>query len=130
MSLPGLMAGIALLAAAAAWVLLPLIRSRQPDRATLLDRQRERALAYYERALTNIRDLDEDHATGKIDPEEYQMERERWVDRGVKVLQLLEQLDSNQVIVASANPDEETIDRAIEETIYSYRRRTTRAGTE
>ena len=50
------------------------------------EKQRERALAYYERVLSNIRDLDDDQATGKISQEEYQSEREVWMNRGVRLL--------------------------------------------
>jgi Asp-tRNA(Asn)/Glu-tRNA(Gln) amidotransferase B subunit len=80
-----------------------------------LDRQRERVLAYYERVLTNIRDLDEDHITGKIAEDEYNVEREVWVQRGIKLLKVIDELESKKSLVASS--DDAEIDSAIEAAI-------------
>ena len=65
-------------------------RTAKPSDDPLLEKQRERLLIYYERVLRNIRDLDEDHALGKIDEDEYTREREEWAQRGVQVLQALD----------------------------------------
>lgn len=121
MSVTGLLFAFALSAALLVWVLLPLLRGRDRRMSLLLDRQRERALAFYERALTNVHDLDEDHATGKISPEEYQAERAFWVDQGVRVLKLLDELDERHQIVDDPEADDRAIDEAIE-AIVSARR--------
>jgi len=123
MSLEGLIAGLILVALTLAAILPPLFRRRGTTIG--LDRQRERALAYYERVLTNIRDLDEDHNTGKIGMEEYQHERELWASRGAALLRLLDELDHRQPI-ASRDADDAAIDAAIEDAIQSARQTTPR----
>ena len=120
MSIAGLIASLILLLVIVAWALRPLLAGA-PDEAAFLDRQRERALAYYERVLTNVRDLDEDHGTGKINPEEYQLEREIWVSRGVRILQLLDELDEKHSFVDDHEAGDDTIDDAIEQAIEAYR---------
>ncbi|MBC7810846.1 MAG: c-type cytochrome biogenesis protein CcmI [Burkholderiales bacterium] len=52
--------------------------------------QRDQLVAVYERVLNNLRDLDEDFSTGKIQPEDYEQEREMWIQRGVQVLKALD----------------------------------------
>jgi hypothetical protein len=78
------------------------------------DKQRERALTYYERVLTNIRDLDDDHSTGKISSEEYNSERELWMNRGVRLLAMLDELQAAQNIIENTKADDAAIDAAIE----------------
>ncbi len=120
MSIAGLILAIVMLLIVVAWTIRPLLASA-PDESAFLDRQRERALAYYERVLTNVRDLDEDHGTGKISPEEYQAEREMWVSRGVRILQLLDELDEQHSFVADHDAGDGDIDDAIETAVESYR---------
>ncbi|QPC82082.1 hypothetical protein G4Y79_20730 [Phototrophicus methaneseepsis] len=116
MSLAALLVGLGLLAVVLWFVLRPLMQT--PRSAALpLDRQRERALAYYERVLTNIRDLDEDHATGKIDEASYQQQRELWASRGVQILKMLDTLDHEQPLVSDRQADDATIDAAIEDAV-------------
>ena len=64
--------------------------------------------------LTNIRDLDEDFSTGKINEEDYRTEREVWARRGIRLLRALDQLEG-------AEDDAEGIERAIEEAVAEYR---------
>jgi hypothetical protein len=78
------------------------------------DKQRERALTYYERVLTNIRDLDDDHSTSKISTEEYNTERELWMNRGVRLLAMLDELNAAQNIIDNTHADDAAIDAAIE----------------
>jgi hypothetical protein len=78
------------------------------------ERQRERALAYYERVLSNIRDLDDDQSTGKISQEEYQTEREIWMNRGVRLLAMLDELNVQSNIIENTKADAAEIDAAIE----------------
>jgi len=82
----------------------------------LLDRQRERLEVYYERVLTNLHDLDEDYATGKLDKAEYEHDRALWVERGVQALKALEELDTEH-LVAPVMADDATIDEAIDHAI-------------
>lgn len=93
-----------------------VIQPRRSVSDEALTHQRERALTYYERVLNNIRDLDEDHATGKIDTETYTVERENWAQRGAQLLKLLDELDHDHAIAPQA-ADEAEIDAAIEASI-------------
>lgn len=115
MSIEGLIISAVIVLVLLFFVLAPLIWQRRVILpADVIEKQRTRAIHYYERVLKNVRDLDEDFATGKIDEAEYQAEREHWVNRGVQVLQLLDQLDDNRAIVDDASADDAAIDAAIE----------------
>lgn len=114
MSVNGLIASGGLLLLVLLVAFFPLVWKRSAgNRTALTDRERERALAYYERVLTNVRDLDEDHATGKIAPAEYEAERSMWVGRGVKLLKLLDELDTQHHLV-DEQADDAAIDAAID----------------
>lgn len=115
MSIQGLIISGLIVLALLLYVLAPLIWQRRVILpADVIEKQRTRAVHYYERVLKNVRDLDEDFATGKIDEGEYNAEREYWVKRGVQVLQLLDQLDDNRAIIDDASADDAAIDAAIE----------------
>lgn len=116
MSLAGLIGGLVLVAFFFVVIGLPFVQARRhaPTHRDFVSRQRERALAYYERVLRNIRDLDEDHMTGKIHSDEYQQERAVWVERGVQLLKMLEELREEHDIVSDLSADDAAIDRAIE----------------
>lgn len=124
MSIEGLIIALALLILVALWVSAPLLRRGSPRLSddALMHKQQERLLVYYERVLTNIRDLDEDHATGKMRTADYDVEREQWVQRGIEILKAL---DSVGVRVVPAPKDEaaveEAIDDEIEAAIAAYR---------
>lgn len=121
MSFPGLLAALALTALVAAYVLAPLLR-REPRTAAgnALSRQLDRVGVYYERVLSNIRDLDEDHATGKISSEEYHTEREAWMQRGVALLRLADELRQHNPLLGGRVTDT-AIDEAIEQSIARFR---------
>lgn len=128
MSIEGIIVSLVILLLAAAIVALPLWRGRGQAAAAnaLLQKQRERLLVYYERVLTNIRDLDEDYTTGKIASENYTQERETWMQRGIQVLRALDDLHSHSLIhgaVKDTAAADEAIDSAIEASIQAYRRR-------
>jgi len=128
MSIAGLIFGLVVLLIALIWVIKPLMESRKPSAAAddvLLDKQRERLLIVYERVLTNLRDLDEDHTTGKMPTADYEYEREIWVQRGIQVLKALDNLKAHHAITASADPQDidKAIDRDIEDAIAAYRAR-------
>jgi hypothetical protein len=128
MSTEGILIGVVVTLAAILYIALPLVRraaTRAESDAALMERQRERLQVYYDRVMTNIRDLDEDHATGKIAPDEYEAERAVWKARGVQVLKALDDLEAQaQMIPASATDDaaiDHAIDDAIEAAIAAYR---------
>jgi hypothetical protein len=75
-----------------------LQRERPERRADQLAAERDGILAA-------LRDLDFDHATGKITDDDYAMQRAPWVASGAEVLKQLEALDMT--------PDDEAIERAI-----------------
>lgn len=117
MSSTGLIFGLVISLLALAWIVMPLLR-RQNKRIgddVLLQKQRERLLLIYERVLTNIRDLDEDHTTGKMQTVDYEAEREIWVQRGIQVLKALDRLDEHHIIPDAV--DDEGIDHAIDDEI-------------
>lgn len=120
MSLFGLLIGLALLAALMLVLAWPFFVPPSPSLDDQLERQRQRAHAYYERVLANIRDLDEDYRTNKIDQAEYQAEREAWAARGVVVLGLLDDLAQRQAIT-DLGADAAHIDAAIEAAVQARR---------
>ena len=125
MSPEGVFIALVLFAGALIWVVSPLVRRTRGEGDALAQKRRERLLVYYERVLTNLRDLDEDFATGKIAEPEYQDERETWVQRGTQVLRAMDALEAEGQPLAAA--DDEAIDReidsAIEAAVASYRNR-------
>lgn len=114
MSLEGLIAALVLTTITLIIIGRPLFAA-STERDTSTSRQRVRAQAYYERVVRNIRDLDDDHSIGKIATEEYQTEREIWVQRGSVVLKLLDDLE--QTPLTSASADDAAIDAAIEHAV-------------
>jgi len=124
MSNEGIIVALALLIVAALWVGAPILRreSAQMNDNLLLQKKTARLLAYYERVLTNIRDLDEDHATGKINTASYALEREEWVLRGIEILKALDSLGAQITpVVPDEAAVEEAIDDEIEAAITAYR---------
>ena len=72
--------------------------------------------------LRNIRDLDEDHALGKMNEDEYAREREEWAQRGAQVLQALDTIAGRDVIAPTPAEDaavDDAIDDAIEAAIQT-----------
>ena len=127
MSIEGLIVSLVLVALAVLAVVLPLLRpeSRPAEMdAIQIEKQRERLLVYYERVLTNLRDLDEDHATGKMPDADYAAEREDWMLRGIAVLRALDELQDHSIIQTAVRDDaalDEAIDSAIEQAIQARR---------
>lgn len=122
MSIAGLLIALVLSLAALAIVARPLLRPARRERAAAenLRLQRDRLAAYYERVLTNIRDLDEDMATGKINQGDYKAEREAWVGRGIRLLRAQDQLE-REGSLGGGGDDAARIDQAIEEAVAAYR---------
>jgi cytochrome c-type biogenesis protein CcmI len=122
MSAEGLIAALVLTTVAVMIVVLPLlIRGAEDDEASLSRKQRERLAAYYERVLRNLRDLDEDHALGKLDDADYQYDRAEWLQRGAHVLRALDALEhpteTAHIPLARTTADDAAVDRAIDEAV-------------
>ncbi len=122
MSILGLIVSLVMFVIAMIIVARPLLRPSRThlEIETNIERQRDRLRIYYERVLTNIRDLDEDYNTGKIGEADYREEREVWVHRGIRLLRVQDSLDAKHSLVSPADAAEE-IDRAIETAISAYR---------
>ncbi len=129
MSIAGLIISFIIVALFLAWVLSPLFGrvQDQTDTTSALERHRDRLTVYYGRVLRNLHDLDEDHATGKLNTEDYTQEREQWVQRGVAVLKAIDELDPQYLLTPEDADDatiDEAIDSAIESAIQGYRTQT------
>ena len=88
MSIAGLAIALLLTLLTLAIVAYPLLRAPSTATAQNLSRDLD---AQYERVLVNIRDLDEDHATGKLDSADYHSEREVQLQRGIELLRRRDQ---------------------------------------
>ena len=88
--------------------------------ALSFQRQRDTLLVYYEQVTSSLRDLKEDEASGKLSPEEYQVEYEKWMQRGIQILQVLETLEREKQPLMSENTPAEDIDQAIEDAVQLY----------
>ena len=127
MSIEGIILSVILITLVLVLVGLPLIRRTDGREAAdaLAEKQRERLTVYYERVLRNIRDLDEDHALGKLATGDYEQEREQWAARGVQVLKALDTLENQPMLKPSAAEDtavDHAIDDAIEAAVRDLRR--------
>jgi cytochrome c-type biogenesis protein CcmI len=92
MSSGGLIIAILFIIIGAAWIFMPLWRATKAQSTTAqTQKSRDELITAYERVLSAIRDLDEDHQTGKLNTKDYEAERAVWVERGVLILQALEQ---------------------------------------
>lgn len=121
MSVPGLLLSLLLAAIAIIIVAKPLLRGRGARLAGDDPAQREARLRVsYERVLTNILDLDEDLATGKISQGDHHAEREIWLQRGIQLLRALDGMDG-----ADPSPgqlrEEVDLDQAIEAAVAAHR---------
>jgi hypothetical protein len=128
MTATGLIVSLVLLAIAVIGVALPFLQQRRNQNrelATALSQiKRDELLTDYERVLATIRDLDEDHQTGKLAPDTYQRERAYWTEQGILLLQKLEpdaEALSDETTTDSAG-DSDTLDDAVERAIAEYRR--------
>lgn len=129
MSIGGLIVGIILLTLVGGLIAWPYVRrSAQAQNDLLATRQRDRLRVYYDRALRNIRDLDEDHALGKIPDEDYAAERELWMQRGIQAMKAWDMLTERETAgeqdarldpLPATDVDDAAIDHAIESTIDS-----------
>jgi hypothetical protein len=122
MSFEGLLAAALLLLISTAWVALPFLRRQtvQRDQDMLMQKQRERLDVLYRQVTTTIRDLDEDFSTGKIQEDDYQRERQYWLERGVQILKAQEQIDTGHVPLTTMPDEPDPTDDAIEAAVARY----------
>ena len=132
MSTEGTIAAIVMLVLGVAWLALPILRRRFSAGADELARQKERdaLTTVYERTLASLRDVEEDHLTGKLAQADYEAERAHWMEQGVAVLQELEKLGGKKSAKlrkafaaeqpASDQDADAMLDDAIEQTIANY----------
>lgn len=105
------------------YLVIAPFRSKSTVSAAALSfqRQRDALLVYYEQVTSSLRDLKEDSAAGKLSPEEYQVEYDKWMQRGVQILQVLQELDrENQPSIANGGAPVEDIDQTIEDAVQLY----------
>lgn len=104
------------------FVIAPLrFRDSVSPAALAFQRQRDALLVYYQQVTSSLRDLKEDLGTGKLSPEAYQAEYEKWMQRGVQILQVLEALDrENQPLITNGGVPAEDMDQAIEDAVQLY----------
>lgn len=134
MSTEGVIAAVIMVLVGLVWLGLPLLRRKSSGSAQTVAMQKERAalLTAYERTLASIRDVDEDHLTGKLSQADYEIERGHWTQQGVAILQELEKYgvkkpakeakpDARQKAAAAPKADADAqLDDAIEQAIASY----------
>ncbi|GIK27123.1 MAG: c-type cytochrome biogenesis protein CcmI [Chloroflexi bacterium] len=105
-------------------VLTPLARARRQaaPKATERQRQRDALLVYYQQVTSTLRDLDDDAQAGKLDMAAYEEERERWMQRGVAVLQAIEEFEKRTTPATNATPDaaHDSVDEMIEDAVAKY----------
>lgn len=120
MTLTGTILIVVMIVAGLAWLGAPLLRANAKSKRELT--RHERLLLAYERTLAIVRDLDEDHATGKIDDALYEIERAPMVEAGMRLLQALDAEPGQQPRPASAprNDNADVLDDA-EALIARYR---------
>lgn len=134
MSTEGVLAAVVMIVIGLVWLAFPLIRRKSSISAQDIANQKARAalLTTYERTLASIRDLDEDHLTGKLAQADYELERSQWAEQGVAILQELEKYGvkkpaktskggKQQKAPAAAPVDADAqLDDAIEQAIAAY----------
>jgi hypothetical protein len=93
-STPSLIVIVLIALAGLAYMGLPLFR-REDERTEneIVQKQLEYLLFYYEQVMATLRDIEEDHVTGKLNDADYNDEREAWAARGVKVLAAINQIN-------------------------------------
>jgi hypothetical protein len=125
MSAQGLIVSLILSSIGIAWIIFPFLKrdlGNAADNRSPFQKEHEQLSHQYELVITTIRELEEDHSTGKIQPDEYGRERPLWAQRGVKILKQLDQLEQAHPALRSSakTPDDNAIDDAIEAAISRY----------
>lgn len=121
MSIEGLIGVVVMLVGGLIVIGLPFITSRNASRSVRkreLDMTRDELITTYERVLSTLRDLEDDHKSHKIHPTDYEQEREYWSQYGVRLLQLL---DGDTPVETNNDDTDGHLDRSVEEAIQNYR---------
>ena len=106
MSVAGFVLAVVIALCVLAAVLWPLFRERyKVDAPDELADRRRRLNAYYERVLAIIRDIDEDMALGKGDRQTAADERAVWVERGMRALRMLDEIDEADAVLNPSDWD-------------------------
>ena len=94
MSIPGLLVSMAFILGGIAWIVLPFLNPtavKKTSSNSLIRDEHGQLTRRYSDVLTTIRELDADHSTGKIQPDDYERERQRWTQEGVQLLRKIDQ---------------------------------------
>jgi hypothetical protein len=89
-----LLVGVAVVAVA--WPFLAPERGRPEDRLSEADRHRIDLLERRDATYAALRDLEQDHRTGKVTGDDFRAEREELRREAATLLRELDQLDSSQ----------------------------------
>jgi len=90
-----LLVGVAVVAVA--WPFLSPERGRPEDRLSDEDRRRIELLERRDAVYASLRDLEQDHRTGKVDGEDYADERAHLRQEAATVLRMLDDLELTDV---------------------------------
>lgn len=120
MSSAGIVVGVVLTLIVLAIVVAPFFSGRRQTQAT--GETLDELQAHYERVLTNIKDLDEDHALGKITDDFYQTERRKFTAEGVHLLQAMDAATPDDT---PTKPETADLDTRIEAAVASKRKQAT-----
>ena len=120
MTTGGLIATAIMLLIVIGTVAAPFLR-RQINQAAVDAEQWDIYNLQYQRTLTNIRDLDEDFALGKIQPDFHEIERSKLIEQGVTLLKSMEDLQPSMPADPIAGSSDTDFDDAIEAAIASKR---------
>ncbi len=104
--------GLSILVLVAAFVLRPILqpaRSQQPGG----NRRLSRLQAERDRILDSLREMDLDHAMGKLLPEDYRIQREALASRGASVLRQIDEAGGPPPQPAPASALESEIEAAV-----------------
>jgi hypothetical protein len=119
MSTAGIVAGIIITLAVALLTLWPLVAGLRGPKHKYDTDTLESAQVHYDRVLTNIRDLDEDYALGKVQADYYETERAKFVVEGVELLKQIDKLTPQSAVPAAADNN---LDDVIEAAIATKRK--------
>ncbi len=113
---------LALIAIVLLWVAAPLLRHkpRFADQGEAISI--ERLSVHYERVLTALRDLEEDHRLGKLSNTRYTDEREHWMAQGIEILAELDRVGALSPADQTVGELDAAIDHQIEKAVAAYRK--------
>jgi hypothetical protein len=132
MSVSAIVILLAFVAISVTSAIMPFFRrhsAEQDPKKVAHQKQRAELVSSYERTLAVIRDMDEDYQVGKLAKEEYELNRGRWAEQGVKLLQSIEALDGHKSEERAGKPQrtankpnqaDKALDDAIEQAVAAY----------